>query len=519
MKGKIIQDKYRIVKTLGRNAFSETFLAIDNRWYSNRRYIIKKLRPILGNSEAKNRKQMLVQEASILKRLSGENHQIPRLYEYFVKGEDFYLVREWIAGLTLKQKVEQQGTFSSSEVEQFLENILSFLKYIHSHEIVYRQLKPSTIILCQKNWLPMSLRNGLPIPIYFGGVKELETNNNSKQYLKQYSLASLKGIQQPEYIPPEQEAGKSVFASDLYSLGLTSIYLLTGKNPAEFPVDIYTKKPLWYQEIPELKIHLRRVIERAICPDMGDRFTSAEEMLKALKSPPISLAMPVIEEGQQQFKQFRQFKELKLTSEAKIASIMSLMSFSVLGLTFLVLNTDFHRFAQKNSDQFVKTFQAEQLSTDTLTPSPKSQLKQLAILPSTTSKIPSFPLGMTQQSIAEVLGEPTLNSEGYWPNSKALMYQDVVPKQIALGYLTDKDTTKVRQAEIAFAGSVDLLTMKQQVQQLLQDNYSSEIDDYLNQIYFKTSDQHYFAINNIEGVVQRNPEEHIYFGIWDQDFH
>jgi serine/threonine protein kinase len=516
MKGKIIQDKYRIVKTLGRNAFSETFLAIDNRWYSNRRYIIKKLRPILGSSEAKNRKQMLVQEASILKRLSGENRQIPRLYEYFVKGEDFYLVREWIAGLTLKQRVEQQGTFSSKEVEQFLENILSFLKYIHSNGIVYRQLKPSTIILAQKNWLPISQRNGLPIPIYFGGVKELEAKSSSS---RQYSLASLKGIQQREYISPEQEAGKSVFASDLYSLGLTTIYLLTGKNPAEFPVDLHTKKPLWYQEIPELKIHLRRVIERAICPEMSDRFTSAEEMLKALKSPPISLVISVVEEEQQQLKQFKRFKQLQFTSEAKVASILSFTSFGILGLTFLVLNTDFTQFAQKDSDQFVKTSQAGQLLTDTLTPDPKFQLKQPAPLPLNTSKIPSFPLGMTQQSIIEMLGGPTLNSEGYWPNSQALMYQDVLPKQIALGYLTDKDTTKVRQAEIAFASSVDLLTMKQQAKQLLQDNYSSEIDHYLNQIYFKTSNQHYFTINNFKGVVRRNPQEHIYLGIWDQDFH
>jgi hypothetical protein len=126
---------------------------------------------------------------------------------------------------------------------------------------------------------------------------------------------------------------------------------------------------------------------------------------------------------------------------------------------------------------------------------------------------------MTQQSIIEVLGEPTSNSQGYWPNSRALMYQDVVPKKIALGYLTDTETTKIRQAEIAFAGSVDLLTIKQEVQQLLQDNYSPVIDDYLNQIYFKTSDRHYFVINNLEGVVQRNPEEHIYLGIWDREFH
>ncbi|MEY2830960.1 MAG: serine/threonine kinase, partial [Cyanobacteriota bacterium] len=104
IEGKLIQDKYCILQTLGRNAFSETFLATDDSsFYSRRRYIIKKIRPILGNREVENIRRSFYQEARILKRLSGENRQIPRLYEYFMNGEDFYLVREWIAGLTLKQ--------------------------------------------------------------------------------------------------------------------------------------------------------------------------------------------------------------------------------------------------------------------------------------------------------------------------------------------------------------------------------------------------------------------------------
>lgn len=507
MTGKLIQEKYRLLKTLGRNTFSETFLARDKSWFSNRRYIIKKLRPILGNSEVEVRKRLLCQEASMLRRLSGENRQIPRLYEYFMDGEDFYLVREWIAGLTLKQIVEQQGTFSVPEVEQILNSVLSFLKYIHSYGIVYRQLKPSTIILRHHHWLPKSRQNWLPIPIYFGGVKELETKND---HSKQFSLAI---AHQPEYIPPEQEQGKSVFASDLYSLGLTAIYLLTGKNPAEFPLDLRTRKPLWHQEVPELEIHLVRVIERAICPDISDRYTSAEEMLRALNSPPIDLTMSIVATEP------HKFKRLMLTSEAKIASLLSLAGLATLGVTFGILNTDFTRFAQDDSDQFVKTFQADRLLTDTLISAPTPRLKDVATQPVVTSKIPPFPLGMTQQSIVEVLGEPTSDSQGYWPNSRALLYEDVVPKQIALGYLTDTETTKIRQAEIAFAGSVHLLTIKQEVQQLLQDNYTPVIDDYLNQIYFKTSDRHSFVINNLEGVVQRNPEEHIYLGIWDREFH
>ncbi len=239
MKGKIIQAKYHILRTLSRDAFSETFLAQDQKRFSRDRYIIKKFRPILGNPQGVNVKRLLHQEARVLKQLSGSNRQIPRLYEYFMDGEDFYLVREWIEGLTLEQKVQQQGRLPEAEVEQILKSILSCLKYIHSHGIVYRQLAPSSIILRQNgwiDWLPTRFQtNHLPVPIYFGGVKELETKINHS-YQRNLVLAN-----QQEYISPEQEQGKSVYASDLYSLGLTAIYLLTAKTPAELPLNSQNK--------------------------------------------------------------------------------------------------------------------------------------------------------------------------------------------------------------------------------------------------------------------------------------
>jgi hypothetical protein len=53
----------------------------------------------------------------------------------------------------------------------------------------------------------------------------------------------------------------------------------------------------------------------------------------------------------------------------------------------------------------------------------------------------------------------------------------------------------------------------------MQDNYSPEIEHYLEQVYFKTSSGYEFQVNNIEGVVQQNPENHIYLAIWDREFH
>ena len=107
MKGKLIQNKYSILRVLGQDVFRETFLAKDKNWFSRDRYVIERFRPILGNPTEATR-QLFDREASILKRLSGKNPQIPQLCEYFIDGENFYIVREWIDGLTLKQ-IQQQG--------------------------------------------------------------------------------------------------------------------------------------------------------------------------------------------------------------------------------------------------------------------------------------------------------------------------------------------------------------------------------------------------------------------------
>lgn len=495
MKGKLILNKkYHILQTLRQDALSETFLAKDKNWFRRRRYIIKKCRPILGDANVAKIRSLFYQEASVLKKLSGKNLQIPRIYEYFTDGEDFYLVREWIDGLTLKEKVEQQGILPVAEVEQILDSVLSCLKYIHSHGIVYRQLKPSSIILRP------SRQGYLPVPIYFGGVKELAAK------VHQPRKRSLVLAHQREYIPPEQEQGESVYASDLYSLGLTAIYLLTGKNPAEFPVDPHTQKLLWRGEIADRRIHLIRVIDRAICPNTKERFTSAEAMLQALHSPLVSISMPIVNNSP---------RKSHFTPEMKIFLALSSLGFGVLGITFLLLNFDFSFLAnnefEASEDTYKAIFQSSKLLVEKESPED--------IIAIDTSKIIAAPIGTSKSQLTKVLGEPTMESRGYWQNSKALLYRNVIPKQVALGYLTDTKTTKVRQAEITFASTVDLRSIQQAAKQLLQEQYSADIEHYINQIYFKTSHLHEFEVKNLKGVVQRNPENHIYLSIWEQDFH
>ena len=495
MKGKTILEKYSIVQKLGQTAFNETYLAKDKSFFSRRRYVIKKFRPILGSPQLDRMRSLFHQEASVLKRLSGKNRQIPQLYEYCINGEEFYLVREWIKGLTLEQKVKRDGVFSEAEVEHILDSILVCLKYIHSHGIVYRQLTPSSIIL-------KSTKEGyLPVPIYFGGVKELSRINQSRQR----NLVLTIGY---EYVSPEQKQGRSLYASDLYSLGLTAIYMLTGKTPVELPFDPRTKRLLWQQEIPNLKIHLARVIDRSICPNFQDRFISAEQMHFSLHSRPVSISMP----------SYKTVKPTHLTSDTRIITTLLLSGLGILGLVFVLLNLDFTQLMPNNFEQSVSESEIEPLAQE-LEPldqklEPLSDVEPIDLYP-----IPRLTVGVSQQQVTESLGQPTKISKGYWQDSEALLYRNFIPNQLDLGFLVDNQTKAVRQTEMTFTDSVELLTIKEGVRQMLSQGYSPEIERYIEQVYQKTSDRHNFQIKDRQGVIQRNPQNRIYIGVWDRGFH
>ena len=508
MKGKLIQDNYTILQTLGQDAFSETFLAKKGGLHQ-RRYIIKKFRPILGHPQAAEIRRLFIQEASVLKKLSGQHPQIPRLYEYFTVGEDFYLVREWIDGLTLKQKVQREGKLLEIEVEQILESLLSFLEYIHDFGIVYRQLKPSSIIL-RRDCAPRTGKanrqspqspNYLPIPIYFNQVKEsaIEPEKLDRSLV-------LSG--EREYVAPEQQQGKSVYVSDLYSLGLTAIYLLTGKNPAELPRNPRTKQILWQQEVPQLKIHLMRTIDRAVCLDPQDRFTSAAAMLQALHSPPISLSIPVAPAKDY------------LTSEIKVISGLSLFGMGVLGIAFALLNFNFSQLGKEEVNDPLAEARIQELAQRySLSPDATDATDATDAEPIESLEMPAFTVGVPLQQITDSLGKPSREGKGYWQNSKALLYRDFGNDRVDLGYLADVRTNKIRQTEITFDQSVELGTIQQAAKQLLQDNYSPKVARYIEGVYLNHSDRQQFQINDLEGVVQRNPQNHIYFALWDSQFH
>jgi serine/threonine-protein kinase len=71
---------------------------------------------------------------------------VPRLLDYFEDTQQFYLIQEYVGGLTLQQEVKRSGPFSEAGVKQFLSEIMPLLQYIHKQQVIHRDIKPANLI-------------------------------------------------------------------------------------------------------------------------------------------------------------------------------------------------------------------------------------------------------------------------------------------------------------------------------------------------------------------------------------
>lgn len=269
----LLNNRYQVIQVIGAGGFGETLLAEDTHMPSRRCCVIKQLKPITNNDPQTYQiiQERFKREAATLEYLGESCNQIPKLYAYFSENGQFYLVQEWIYGQTLANIVETQGYKSETVVREILLSLLSVLNYVHSKGIIHRDIKPDNIILRSSD--------NKPVLIDFGAVKETIRSVTSAP-MPTRSLV----IGTPGYMPSEQAVGRPVYATDIYSLGLTAIYLLTGKYPQELETNQQTGEILWQNYAPNVSPQLAMVINQAIKPQAGDRYSTASKMLHALKS-------------------------------------------------------------------------------------------------------------------------------------------------------------------------------------------------------------------------------------------
>jgi serine/threonine protein kinase, bacterial len=265
---------YPISQQLGAGGFGTTYLATNTLMPSRPYCVVKQLIPTSTDPQLQQLIQdRFKQEAIVLENLGkGSNGMIPMLYHYFVEQGDFYLVQEYIEGQSLSDRIRSYGVFTETQVRQFLNDILPTLTYIHSKGIIHRDIKPDNIMVRQSD--------NKPVLIDFGAVKEIMTTVMTPSANTARSIV----IGTPGFMPMEQVSGRPVFASDLYALSLTAIYLLTGKTPGEIETDPHSGNINWQVYAPNVSQQLAEVLNKSIEYSPRDRYMNAPEMLQSLNN-------------------------------------------------------------------------------------------------------------------------------------------------------------------------------------------------------------------------------------------
>ncbi len=271
----LLRDRYRVLKALGQGGFGATFLANDQALPGEPSCVIKQLRPSGTAPHVLQMARELFEREAVTLGKIGNHPQVPRLLDYFEEREQFYLVQEYINGSTIQQEVKRGGVFSEAGVKQFLSEILPLLEYIHECKVIHRDIKPANIIRrSQDNRLVL---------IDFGAVKnqvsQVTTNQSEHTALTAYAIGT------PGFAPPEQMAMRPVYASDVYALGVTCIYLLTAKSPKDLEYNPITGEMMW-EHLVHVSNHFADVLRKMLEVSVRNRYQTAPEVLRALELEP-----------------------------------------------------------------------------------------------------------------------------------------------------------------------------------------------------------------------------------------
>ena len=271
----LLRDRYRVQKALGQGGFGATFLAQDESLPGDPCCVIKQLRPAsTGSHVIPMARELFEREARTLGKI-GNHPQVPRLLDYFEDNQQFYLVQEYISGSTLQQEIRRSGPLSEAGVKHFLSEILPLLQYIQSQQVIHRDIKPANIIRRDQD--------GRLVLIDFGAVKNQVnpvTNNASDQTaLTNFAIGT------PGFAPPEQMALRPVYASDIYAVGVTCIYLLTGKSPKDLDYNPSTGEMVW-QKYVQVSAHFAEVLKKMLEASVRHRYQCATDIMRALDLEP-----------------------------------------------------------------------------------------------------------------------------------------------------------------------------------------------------------------------------------------
>ena len=268
--GKILKERYKIIKDLCRGVFGKTYIAKDRLGGDQSICVVKQLQPLITDlsilEEARRRFEL---EATVLHRL-GKHDRIPRLLDYFEENQTFYLIREFIEGQDLSLEISSDRLWSEDRVISLLRDVLSILKFVHQYNVIHRDIKPERLLRRKSD--------GNLILIGFCAIHEIET-----LVLNSEGITCTSAIGTPGYMAIEHLEGKPRFNSDIYSLGMTAIQGLTGVTPFQLHHKQQIHEVSWRSR-SRVGDKLAAILDKMVRFDFKDRYQSVDEVLNDLRN-------------------------------------------------------------------------------------------------------------------------------------------------------------------------------------------------------------------------------------------
>lgn len=246
-------DTYEIKSIIGKGGMSTVYLAEHKRLHT--RLAMKEVRKQQGT------RFDFLAESNILKRL--QHPMLPRIVDIFEDRDCIYIVEDFVEGITLDGLLKQQKKVDEPQGLQWLRDLCGVLTYLHGqrpHPIIYRDMKPSNIMLQPDGSLKL---------IDFGIAREYKQESNADT-----TYIGTKGYAAPEQFGKAQTDART----DIYSLGVTMYHLLTGKSPYEPPYQFVPVRQL----VPELSHGIEYILNKCVQSEPADRYQTVDELVDDL---------------------------------------------------------------------------------------------------------------------------------------------------------------------------------------------------------------------------------------------
>ncbi|WAL58076.1 serine/threonine protein kinase [Thermocoleostomius sinensis] len=564
--GKTLQGgKYTLEQQLGEGGFGITFKAIHH--FLGQPVVIKTLNPAIQRHPQFDKIRQQFQHEG--RRLALCVHpNIVRVNDFFIEDERPYLVMDYVPGPTLRQVVFPHNPLPEPIAIHYIRQIGSALQAVHQSGLLHRDIKPQNILRCEgthkvvlidfgtaREFTPglVQTHTGLasegyaPIEQYIAEAKRTPATDVYGLAATLYSLLTAEvpvaaPIRHHQPLPEPRDLNPTVsqavnhavmrgLAVEAWERPQTVAEWLTWLPSSEeaSPVEPGINSSI-APEIMTPTVATQAISHTSFLPD-ATQVTAAIPPTATAPSnhsarsgkvtgrvlAAMAVAGVLAGAGGAFWFHSRQVDANSNTAPS-IATTPVLEQDTAPTSNLPIAPIDGESELSSPESFATPTFPEETPRTETESPQPEPT-PELPTPLLNNRPIVGLPTGTSEQQVVALLGAPSqTNANGYWPNTHTALYE-VVPEQVTLGFIYDKDSDRVRQTEAAFAQSVDPATIRETASGMLNSALPADVEQGLDQVWSRQTNRYSFTVGDLSGVIERNNRDRIYIGIWEADLH